>query len=247
MAALNVPAVIRLPASRMRCSASAAKRCTADPGPLQVPNSRRSRVCGAALYAAPRPGHEDAQMRGSCGRLAFEHQVEPAGALERVQFVAAADMDRSDENLRHGITPICTFDHLMTARLVARDVDFGEYDAFTLKQRLGHRAIRAPARGIDVDRGHYIRGRLFRVTFIWGYVPGRQPEQRPARRPAPRLLAIGRAHKYRQWLRTSAHRRPRPACGRQLLPCPAHGTRPEHCRRAAPSIVRPAAWSHAPA
>src|ERR1700756_3729160 len=40
------------------CSA-ALQRCAADPGPIQLTRRRGSRLCGAALLAAPRPGHEN--------------------------------------------------------------------------------------------------------------------------------------------------------------------------------------------
>ena len=38
--------------------------------------------------------------------------IELAGALKRVQVVAAADMHGSDENLRHGIAAARALDHL---------------------------------------------------------------------------------------------------------------------------------------
>ncbi len=60
----------------------------------------RGRAAGAHLHHGGREG----LVGGSCG-LAFiarEQRIELARAVERIEFVAAADMGRADENLRHG-------------------------------------------------------------------------------------------------------------------------------------------------
>ncbi|QFI76009.1 hypothetical protein F8237_28560 [Bradyrhizobium betae] len=46
-------------------SAASLRRCAAEPGPMAAACSSRdgSRLCGAALHAAPRPGHEASAPR----------------------------------------------------------------------------------------------------------------------------------------------------------------------------------------
>jgi hypothetical protein len=74
-----VPSIIGhvriLPLSRTRCSA---ERCGADPGSPQTPHRSfvRSRVCGAAPRAAPRPGYVSSGTRGLRPRCRIDHPGE---------------------------------------------------------------------------------------------------------------------------------------------------------------------------
>ena len=56
--------------------------------------------------------------------VAGEQRIELAGALERMQVVAAADMHGADENLRHRHAAIRPLDHLVAPLPIAADVDF---------------------------------------------------------------------------------------------------------------------------
>ena len=50
--------------------------------------------------------------------------IELAGALQRMQLVAAADMHRADEDLRHGHAPVGALDHFVAPLAIASTVDF---------------------------------------------------------------------------------------------------------------------------
>ena len=58
-------------------------------------------------------------MRAASSRC--EQRIELAGALERIEIVAAADMGRADENLRHRGAAVGAFDHLRCATPGRRD------------------------------------------------------------------------------------------------------------------------------
>ena len=69
--------------------------------------------------------------------------VELAGIVELMQFVAAADMHAADENLRHGIARRWRARSSSRAARGRRDVDLGEGDALAVQQGLGGVAIGA--------------------------------------------------------------------------------------------------------
>src|SRR4051794_33712566 len=83
-----------------------------------------------------------------------KQRIELAGALQRMQVVAAADVRFTDENLRHGPAAVRASHHFGAARAFHAHVDLEELDALALQQRFGGAAIAAPGRGIDFHRGH---------------------------------------------------------------------------------------------
>src|ERR1041384_1093987 len=83
-----------------------------------------------------------------------EQGIELAGAFERVQIVAAADMDGPDEDLRHGHAPIRSLDHFGAAPRASADIDLVVIDALALQQGFGSNAIRTIARRVNLDGGH---------------------------------------------------------------------------------------------
>src|SRR5437868_3180415 len=96
----------------------------------------------------------------SCGSPlcddAFRSQqwVEPAGPIQRVQIVAATNMRRADENLRHGGAPVGALDHLAALLRIAAHVDLQELDPLAAEECLGGVAKAAKAGGIDFDLCH---------------------------------------------------------------------------------------------
>src|SRR5262249_42366580 len=71
-----------------------------------------------------------------------------------MQIITAADMGRTDENLRHGHAAMGAFHHALAQFGAAADVDFGERHALPRQQCLGADAIGTIARGIDFHRRH---------------------------------------------------------------------------------------------
>src|SRR5580700_4617030 len=87
--------------------------------------------------------------------LTGEQCVELAGAVECVQFIAAADRGLADENLRKGRTVPGAVVHLLTKVRVGGDVQLGERGFFSRQQALGGGAIAAAGAGEDFDSsGH---------------------------------------------------------------------------------------------
>src|SRR5579863_5936748 len=87
-------------------------------------------------------------------RRLLKQWIELAGLVEGVEIVAAADMDRADENLRISAASISARDHLFAFFPVSADVDLMKAYTFTGEQFLRVEAIGAVANGIDVDCGH---------------------------------------------------------------------------------------------
>src|SRR5438067_6133480 len=81
-----------------------------------------------------------------------------------MQLIAATDMDRSDENLRHSHTSVCALNHLLAAFRVATDVDLAVVHTFPLQQSLCGGAIRAKAGRIDLD-GHVFSAPVGRLLY----------------------------------------------------------------------------------
>src|SRR5687768_7130722 len=90
----------------------------------------------------------------SCGavrdRRTVQQWIELAVVLKGVEVVAAADMKRANENLRHGVPAIGALDHLSAQGAVARYVNLVKGHALLLEQRLGVEAKRAVRRGVDL-------------------------------------------------------------------------------------------------
>ena len=93
----------------------------------------------------------DAFTRASERVAAAEQRIELAGPLERVEIVAAADMGRADENLRHGHASLRARHHVASPFRIAAHVDLGELDPFARQQPLGGVAIGAIAGGVNLD------------------------------------------------------------------------------------------------
>src|SRR5690242_12946287 len=90
------------------------------------------------------------------GLAACEQWVELAVALECMQFVAAADVDCPNEDLRHGHAAFRPSNHLVPALPVTADVDFAINHAFPLQQGLGRRAIGAIAGRVYFNGRHSV-------------------------------------------------------------------------------------------
>ena len=82
--------------------------------------------------------------------------------MQRIQIVAAANMSRADEDLRHGGAPIGALDHLAALLRIAADVDLQELDPLAGEECLGGIAKAAKAGGIDFDLCHRRAGRQIR-------------------------------------------------------------------------------------
>src|SRR5437763_16229061 len=72
-----------------------------------------------------------------------EQRVELAGTIERVELVAAADVSRSDENLRGRHPSVRAADHFGAALRLPRHVDFLKGHSLAAQQILRPRTIRA--------------------------------------------------------------------------------------------------------
>src|SRR3954454_15182392 len=125
----------------------------------------------------------------SCGsplRDAFfvEQRVEPARPMQCVQIVAATNMSRAHENLRHGGAPISALDHLAALLRIAAHVDFHELDPLADEECLGGMAKATKAGGVDFDLCHRCaRCQIQKSSspFIWEGEPQPQPGQRSVR------------------------------------------------------------------
>src|SRR5665213_2935668 len=96
--------------------------------------------------------------RSCCFPIACEQGIELAGALERIQIVAAADMRLADKNLRYGHLSIGSLDHGLALLPVSADIDLIIGCALLFQQGLGGSAIGAIAGGVDINRGHRFLG-----------------------------------------------------------------------------------------
>src|SRR5690349_15217713 len=90
-----------------------------------------------------------------------------------MQVVATADVAVADEDLRHG-APAAARLHLGAFLGRRFDVVFGVRDALAREQLLRARAVRAPARRVDDDRG-----RVHHAALATGRFSARQPLKPP--------------------------------------------------------------------
>src|SRR4051812_18575553 len=84
----------------------------------------------------------------------LQQGVQPAGALERHQVVAAPDMPAADEDLRDRHPPARAADRLLALGAAARRIDLAESSALAGQQVDGTGAVATPGLGIDLDLGH---------------------------------------------------------------------------------------------
>src|SRR5690348_7765678 len=116
-------------------------------------------VLGSADMAVSKGGRSARaswERRRSAARLsrAREERLEAAAAVERDQLVAAADVDVTDEDLRH--RPAVREAHHVLA-LVGLEVDadlVDLLDAALLEERLGAQAVGARRRAVHLDGLH---------------------------------------------------------------------------------------------
>src|SRR5258708_22633607 len=80
-----------------------------------------------------------------------QQRIKPAGPVEIVEIVEAADMGRANEDLRHGHASVGALNHPAPSLPIAGHVDFGEGHALPAHKRLGRPAIAARAGGVDFD------------------------------------------------------------------------------------------------
>src|ERR671911_3192919 len=85
---------------------------------------------------------------------ASQHRVELAGAVERIEVVAAADRLAVDEDLRNRSPTFRLLRHFDPLARLHHDVDLLELNALLIEELLGPRAIGAPGAGINDDFGH---------------------------------------------------------------------------------------------
>src|SRR6266581_568156 len=125
-----------------------------------------------------------------------EERIEPAGAIEGIEFVAAADVGIADEDLRHG-APSGPFHHLAAPDRLEIDADLVDSrDALALEQLLGADAIGADRRAIhEYARRIALRRHHLVVTGKPAWVQAPMPPARlntfskPARRSFPQADA----------------------------------------------------------
>ncbi len=116
-------------------------------------------------------------IRRDHGRSSFlvrEQRIEPACLFERIEIIAAADMGRSDENLRDQRAAVGASDHLGPGLRVAGDVDLGESDTLATQQVLrGSKSLECrsrqgpwrPAGGVRCAMPHYMGARAPSTTW----------------------------------------------------------------------------------
>src|SRR5690348_5941967 len=83
-----------------------------------------------------------------------QQRVEPAGPVERHQFITTADMAAVDEDLRHRGAPARAADRVATLSRAVRCVDLAEVDALAVQQADGAGTEGAPGLCVDLDLGH---------------------------------------------------------------------------------------------
>src|SRR6187399_2203442 len=87
-------------------------------------------------------------------KLSREQRIELACFLERVEFVAPADMRGADEHLGKGARPIRLLDHLCTQLALAGRVDFPERHALARQQLACRVRVIAEIPRVDHDFSH---------------------------------------------------------------------------------------------
>src|SRR5579863_9178178 len=63
-----------------------------------------------------------------------QQPIELARVLERIEFVTAPDVSRTDENLRHRAAPVRPRAHRLARLRISGDIDFIEADTFAGKK-----------------------------------------------------------------------------------------------------------------
>ncbi len=104
------------------------------------------RACREKLKSGRGPGSGKTQLR-----------VQPAGGVQRMQLVAAADMFVGDKDLRHRAAALGAGHHFPAAPGAQHDIELGEFDALRFQETLGGITISAQHAGIDLDFGHLCR------------------------------------------------------------------------------------------
>src|SRR5688572_29375668 len=94
------------------------------------------------------------RQSGSRTSRAPKHRIELAGAVERVEIVAAADRLAVDEDLRDPGPSFRLLRHFDPLARLHHDVYLLELNALLIEELLGPRAIGAPGAGINDDFGH---------------------------------------------------------------------------------------------
>src|SRR6188768_2672345 len=115
--------------------------------------SSRSLGWGSAA-AGDAKGGDRRRGRGRGLSRAGQERLEAAAAVERDQFVAAADVSLADEDLRHR-PAACQLDHRLALGGLLVDADLIDgLDAALLQERFRAYAVRAGRRAVHLDGLH---------------------------------------------------------------------------------------------
>jgi hypothetical protein len=83
-----------------------------------------------------------------------EERIKLTGTIESVKIVATADVYIADPDLRHGRAPAATPDNLGSEISSTREIDLLICHTFAAQQLLGHVAVAAVPRSVDLDPLH---------------------------------------------------------------------------------------------
>ena len=175
-----------------------------------------------------------------CRLSAVQQRIELARVVERIEIVAAADMGRADEDLRHGGAAVGALRSSCARSSRSRATSISVKATLFFSEAPWLEAIGAIRRGVDFDWRPWsicAVGLRDDSQFIWGCAPRRQP----ARTPHVDAAGAGPQQRPRAGVRggaggqhvvdqhQAAARRPRPCARRHAGTRPAHSARARHC------------------
>ena len=178
-----------------------------------------------------------------------QQRIELAGALERIQLVAAADMGRADEDLRHGDAAVARARSSCARRSGSPLTSISvKCDALAGQQRLGRNGNRDSSGWCRFRLGHVVlvRSDCLSLDFIWECAP---PSTTRANTSTSTLRGAGAQQRPRAGIDGRAggqhvvDQDEPPAGDLGLAVRRARGRRPARWRRARPATARPAAAS----